>query len=60
MDGLIDYMLDGSVLCTFMQYSVTFCSLPEATGVVLSSMFVKQIVLDSNVKFGSPRLNICR
>ena len=39
-----------------MQNLVAFCSQPEAVSVVISGMFVRQIVSDKSVKFCS-RLN---
>ena len=36
----------GPVLCTFVQYLVTFCSRPEATGDFISGWLVGPIVLD--------------
>ena len=41
----------GSILRTFVQYLITFCSRPEATGGVISGRFVEPIVLHTCVKF---------
>ena len=41
-----------SALCTFMQYSITFCSRPEAASEVMS--FVSHTVYDIAVKFCDP------
>ena len=47
---LIDSMLNGPFWCTFMQYSIAFCRLPEVAGDVISgSTFVKQAVLGNTI-----------
>ena len=44
----------------FVQYLITFCSQPEAAGVVISGLFVWPVVLDKYVKFHDPSLNRSR
>ena len=48
------------VLRTFEQYLNAFCSLPEVASDVISSRFVRPIVLDKYEKFHDPSLNHSR
>ena len=43
---------DGTALCTFMQYLLTFCSLPEVASDIVSGMTAERMGLDVYVKFG--------
>ena len=52
MAELSDFLLPGSVSCTFKHYSVTFCSLPVLASDVMSSVAVGEVVLDALVPFG--------
>ena len=45
---------EAPVLCPFMEYSMTFTSLPETASDVICGAFIPQIVLDNGVKFGYP------
>ena len=42
---------------TFVQYLIAFCSRPEALSDVISSRFVRPIVLNKCLKFCDPCLN---
>ena len=44
--GLFDSMDAGPVLCTFMQHSITFCSVPEVVGDVISGLAEELAGLD--------------
>ena len=45
----------GPVLYTFMQYSIAFCSRPEAANGATSGIFVGPIVANKNAKFDGHR-----
>ena len=51
VDEVLNSMPAGSVICTFMQYSITFCSQPEAASDVIYGVFVRQSIVDEVVKF---------
>ena len=57
--GIFGYMPDGLDLCTFMQYSLTFCSQIEVAGVVKSDTAEEYISVDISVKFGDSDSNCC-
>ena len=46
-----------TLLGTVMQYSITFCSRPEAASNVISGDFLRRIVANRAVKFNNPRFN---
>ena len=50
----------GPVLPTLVQYLVAVCNRPEGASDVMSSRFVRAIVLEKFVKFGHHRLNRSR
>ena len=50
----------GSVLRTFVQYLITFCSRSETVGEVISGMVIGPVALDKHVKFHDPNLNRSR
>ena len=52
--------MSGPVLCTFVQYLITFCSCPEAARVVISGRFVRPGVLDKRAEVNDPSLNSSR
>ena len=58
---LFDCLPAGPALRTFVQYSVAFCTEPEAAIDVISGASVRLIVPDNNaVKFCDPGLYFCR
>ena len=57
MAELFDSLAGRTVLCTFVQYLITFCSRLEAADDVISGTFVGTVVLHKCVKFHDPTLN---
>ena len=53
-------MVTGSVLCTSMQCSITFCSLSEEAGDVIVEKVIEGVGLDIRVNFGDSRSNRSR
>ena len=54
---LLDNLPTGPVLRTSTQYTIIFCSRPEATSDVISRVVVEDISLYLPVDFGSSKLN---
>ena len=57
MAELLDCLPAPRVLCTFVQYSIAFCSRPEGATRVMHGRCVRQIVPNKAVKFRDTRLN---
>ena len=60
MVELFNCLPAAPVLCTFVQYSIAFCSRPEVDSDVISGMVVDYFGMDVRVKFGDSRSNISR
>ena len=60
MAELFDSLPDRICFTHFVQYLIAFFSRPEATSDVISGRFVRTVVPDKQVKFGDPRLELCR
>ena len=54
---LLDSLLAGPVLRTFVQYSVAFCSRPKAANDVISGVAVDYVRMNVLVKFINSRSN---
>ena len=58
MAELFDCVADGSLSHTFMQYSITFSSRPEAAIDVIAGEAGDKVGVDVHVNFGDSRSNV--
>ena len=59
VNELFDYMPAGPVKCSFMQYSITFCSQPEVASDVLAGVAVEDVGIEVSEEVGSSASNGC-